>query len=143
MVYLLSPTHDNAIRKRLNFDEESGLKGLRKEVPFECWYFHYQNKTNDSCENWKQRGWAVLDLSLGTLKIVYEAMLWVAVNVAQLVSIKFEKPFEDHADILAAQCKGFLLSGYAVWSPDGAKTAEWVKDIGCPLNRWTWGTVIS
>lgn len=145
---LLSPTH-RAIkdslardfptpRRRLNFDE--GI-GLRKEIPFEWWYFHYQNKTNDSCENWKQRGWAVLDLCLGALKIIYEAMLWCAIKIAKLVSLEFEKPY--HTDILGAQCRGFLLSVHAIWSPDGAKTAEGIKDIGCPLDNWTWGTVIT
>lgn len=112
------------------------IKLLREEVPFERWHFHYKNTTEDP---WTQRGWAVFHLCEGALKISLEAIMWCVAKIAeQLFSTTFNHSSLDHEDVLAAQCRGFLLSAYALLSPENAKTGE---NIGCTIDKFQWGTI--
>lgn len=109
----------------------------REQVPFERWSYDYKEKTEDCLENWKQRGWAVLHLLEASLKIAIIATAWAIVKLASFSCAKCEDSAKARVEVLGVLGTSFVNSAIAVWSPDSAKE---IKDVGCTLSNWKWGT---
>ena len=118
----------------------SASYGLRKEVPFERWFFDYgfQTPIDSIPDLMKVRFWAVLAAGEGVIR-----------TTTAIVSLVYSKVFckDDSAvrlDILKAQWLGFTLSLLAIVSPNSAKSVadnQGQPLIGCSIFDWKWGNL--
>lgn len=138
------------------FDEEPDdlyepevLYGMRAEVPFECFAYHYWEKRDPSlCESLTRRFWALLDLCEGYLRVTVELVAfavhfvgnWVMEQIG-VTCFSYLFNLDDRQDVLKAQWQGVWLSAYAIFSPTGAIEEAKEVGIGAPHENWRWGTL--
>lgn len=113
--------------------------GLRKEVPFERWYYDHglDNPIKDDSELMNARIWAVIAVGEGVLRTIA-----AVASYAILESFQPEKSAPE-LDILKAQWRGFTLSLIAIASPNMAKENVYKAGrctIGNIASRYEWGT---
>lgn len=123
---------------------QAALYGLRQEVPFERWFYHYgldQNSSDASLlDHIKVRAWAIASFSESLLRATIE-----------LIALLFSKIFDPessshHQEVLAAQGTSMMMSLNAVifWenAVEEAKKADasGAPAIGSLLSNWHWGT---
>lgn len=108
--------------------------GLRKEIPFERWFYHYGLNINISdaeiSEKIKARAWALFAFG--------ESLLQSAASLAQFCFAKiFNHPEEQHLNKLKALGISIGFSAAAVVSPENAVTAASSSDGNtlCPIGR--------
>lgn len=114
--------------------------GLRKEVPFERWYFDHNFDTpiEDGTALIEAHFWAVLAAGEGILR-----------TIAAVASYAFALAFlpKETAlslDILNAQWRGLTLSVLAIVSPNQAKKNVFDSGritIGAAASNYNWGTL--
>lgn len=109
---------------------KTDLIGYREEIAAERWL--YDNSG---------RGWALLHVFEGLLKIICESAAWVFAKIAAFFACSMERSSDDHADVLNAHVNGLIVSLHAVWSPNEAKESKTAKSLGCPLSKWKWGKI--
>lgn len=104
---------------------QSRFYGLRKEVPFERWFYHYGLELNLSdaqlSDKIKARGWAVLSLG--------ESLVRYAATLPTLCFNKvFSRPADHNYEMLYAYSNSISLSFSAIISPEEAVRAATKRD---------------
>lgn len=128
----------------VSVNTQATLYGLRQEVPFERWFYHYGLEQNLSdaqiVDKVKARAWAAASLS--------ESLLRATIELAAFCFSKIlgRACADEHQEVLFAQGTSISLSLHAIIDPEGAvkaATAPGQDDlprIGSLLSNWRWGT---
>ena len=112
--------------------------GLRKEVPFERWFFDhgFDAPLLDSQDQMRARAWALFSALEGSVRAT-------AATLSYLFSFVLEpQEKQRYLDMLKAQTQGLYLSLLAVASPNAAKVKAYNNGnpaIGGSLLNWQWG----
>ncbi|MBS0654004.1 MAG: hypothetical protein JSR39_10835 [Verrucomicrobia bacterium] len=120
------------------------LCGLRQEVPFERWFYHYAVVQNVSdaeiSEKVKARAWAVASLGESLFRATVALVKYVISKIFCFASA------EENLDVLRAQGNSISFSFTAVFSPEDAVNAAAahgendLPQIGSLFGDWDWGT---
>lgn len=129
---------------RVSVNTQATLYGLRQEVPFERWFYHYGLEQNVSdtqiTDKVEARAWAVASLGESLLRATIELVTYA------ISKILGQPTADEHLEVLQAQGTSISLSLTAVISPEEAvrtATAPGENDlprIGSLLSNWRWGT---
>jgi hypothetical protein len=108
---------------------------LREEVPFERWFFHFEN----SNETFKPRFWAVMSLAESLLRGTLVGTAWCA---SKIFNTKISS--QQYASVFKEEMKSASLSFKAILSPRWAIRSSFDDSnnltIGCPSTAKNWGT---
>lgn len=115
-----------------------------QEVPFQRWwvYTNFDATIPETCERWKARGWAVLNLIEGS----FRALISVIVLVYNHCLGNDELTAKKHRWILKEQRTGLKYTLLAIWDPNALKTAihtkrsEYAQNPFFGYKSLIWGT---
>lgn len=137
--------HESAVNKQAEATVTALVYGLRKEVPFERWFFdfNFHHPINSNLDLMNARCCAVLAACEGLVK----AMAALASSVFALVFEPGE--FDTQCDILDAQMEGVSYSLAAIVSPNYVKQEAGreldIGNIALAHDSWrtnhSWGTL--
>ena len=128
----------------VSVNTQATLYGLRQEVPFERWFYHYGLEQNISdaqiVDKVKARAWAVASLGESLFRATVALVTYVISKIFCFASA------QENLDVLRAQGNSISFSFSAIFSPEDAVKAAAASgendlpQFGSLFGDWHWGT---